>query len=86
MDLSTVDLSIDGGARMSFTNPTAPSDRLDWELFTVPFTATGTTRPTSPSSSGVSRITTSAHSTTCRSRPPSPNPPPLFSWESEPPA
>jgi Protein of unknown function (DUF642) len=40
---STVDLSVDGGARRSFTNPTAPSDRLDWELFTVPFTATGAT-------------------------------------------
>lgn len=40
---STVDLSINGGARMSFTNPTDPRDRLDWELFTVPFTATGTT-------------------------------------------
>ncbi len=40
---STVDLSINGGARMSFTNPIAPTDRLDWELFTVPFTATGAT-------------------------------------------
>ncbi|QEH39106.1 Carbohydrate binding domain protein [Aquisphaera giovannonii] len=40
---STVGLSIDGGARMSFTNPTAPSDRLDWERFAVQFTATGAT-------------------------------------------
>jgi hypothetical protein len=36
---STVDLSIDGGSRVSFTNPTAPNNMLDWELFTVPFTA-----------------------------------------------
>lgn len=37
---ATVDLSIDGGARVSYTNPTAPATRLDWELFTVEFTAT----------------------------------------------
>lgn len=36
---STVDLSIDGGSRMSFTNPIAPNNMLDWMLFTVPFTA-----------------------------------------------
>jgi hypothetical protein len=40
---STVDLSIDGGTRTSFTNPTAPSDHLDWEQFTESFTATGAT-------------------------------------------
>jgi hypothetical protein len=40
---STVDLSIDGGARVGYTNPIAPSDRLDWKLFTVEFTATNTT-------------------------------------------
>jgi len=39
----TVDLSINGGARMGFTNPTAPSDRLDWRAFTVEFTATSAT-------------------------------------------
>ena len=37
---ATVDLSIDGGARTSYTNPTAPANRLDWKLFTVAFTAT----------------------------------------------
>jgi len=36
---ATVDLSIDGGSRMSFLNPNAPTDMLDWMLFTVPFTA-----------------------------------------------
>ena len=36
---STVDLSIDGGMRMSFTNPTTPSNMLNWREFTVPFTA-----------------------------------------------
>ena len=44
---TTVDLSINGGARTSYTNPTAPPDMLDWELFTVQFTATsGTTNLT----------------------------------------
>ncbi|MFT3883745.1 MAG: DUF642 domain-containing protein [Gemmatales bacterium] len=38
---ATVDLSINGGARMSFTNPAAPTDHLDWKLFSVNFTATG---------------------------------------------
>ncbi len=37
---STVDLSIDGGARLSFTNPTAPRTFMDWQLFSVDFTAT----------------------------------------------
>lgn len=36
---TTIDLSIDGGARTHFTNSTAPSDALDWQLFTVNFTA-----------------------------------------------
>jgi hypothetical protein len=36
---STVDLSIDGCPRTSFTNPTAPFDLVDWLQFTVPFTA-----------------------------------------------
>ena len=40
---ATVDLAIDGGARMSYFNPTGPSDMLDWKLFTVPFTATNAT-------------------------------------------
>ena len=35
-----VDLSIDGGTRTSYANPTAPHDMLDWEFFTVQFTAT----------------------------------------------
>ena len=37
---TTIDLSIDGGTRSSYANPTAPHDMLDWELFTVQFTAT----------------------------------------------
>ena len=37
---STVDLSINGAPRTSFTNPTAPTDHLDWKRFTVSFTAT----------------------------------------------
>lgn len=40
---TTVDLSIDGGPRVGYTNPAAPTDRLDWKGFTVSFTATGTT-------------------------------------------
>ncbi len=39
---ATVDLSIDGGPRMSFTNPTTPPDVLDWRLFSHTFTASGT--------------------------------------------
>lgn len=40
---ATVDLSINGGPRVSYFNPIGPSNMLDWKLFTVPFTATGTT-------------------------------------------
>lgn len=40
---STVDLSIDGGARVGYTNPNTPTNMLDWQLYTVQFTATGTT-------------------------------------------
>ena len=40
---SLIDLSINGGPRTTYTNPTAPSNMLDWELFTVPFTATQNT-------------------------------------------
>ena len=36
---STIDLSIDGGPRTSYTNPAAPTNMLDWLKFTVPFTA-----------------------------------------------
>ncbi len=39
---STVDLSIGGGGRVSFTNPTAPRTTMDWQLFTADFTATNT--------------------------------------------
>ncbi len=39
---STVDLSIDGGTRVSYTNPTTPTNMLNWELFSVQFTATTT--------------------------------------------
>jgi hypothetical protein len=37
---STVDLSIAGGPRVSFTNPTAPRNSMDWQLFSVDFVAT----------------------------------------------
>jgi hypothetical protein len=37
---ATVDLSIDGGARTHYSNPATPATMLDWELFTVDFTAT----------------------------------------------
>jgi len=40
---STVDLSINGGTRIGFTNPTAPTNMLNWESFTVDFMATGST-------------------------------------------
>ncbi|MEX0641791.1 MAG: DUF642 domain-containing protein [Pirellulales bacterium] len=40
---SIVDLSIDGGTRVSYTNPNAPTNMLDWRLFTVNFTATNST-------------------------------------------
>lgn len=44
---ATVDLSIDGGARVHHTNPNAPTNMLDWQRFTVNFTATnGTTNLT----------------------------------------
>ncbi len=40
---ATVDLSINGGARVGYFNPTGPSNMLNWKLFTVEFTATSTT-------------------------------------------
>jgi hypothetical protein len=40
---ATVDLSIDGGARAHYSNPATPSTMLDWELFTVDFTAANST-------------------------------------------
>ena len=40
---STVDLSIDGGPRVGYTNPTTPTNMLNWKLFTVQFTATSST-------------------------------------------
>ncbi|MBI5763033.1 MAG: DUF642 domain-containing protein [Planctomycetes bacterium] len=40
---ATVDLSINGGARVGYTNPIGPTNMLNWKLFTVPFTATSTT-------------------------------------------
>ena len=40
---STVDLSINGGSRQSYTNPTAPGNMLDWRQFTTSFAATGAT-------------------------------------------
>lgn len=40
---TTVDLSINGGARTSYFNPASPTNMLDWKLFTVDFTATSST-------------------------------------------
>ena len=41
---STVDLSIDGGARVHYTNTdTPPTTFVDWKLFTVDFMATSST-------------------------------------------
>jgi len=37
---ATVDLSISGGPRVSYTNPSAPNNMLNWRPFTVNFTAT----------------------------------------------
>jgi hypothetical protein len=37
---STVDLSINGGARVGFTNPSTPTTELDWMQFSVSFSAT----------------------------------------------
>lgn len=37
---STVDLSIAGGPRVSFTNPAAPRTSMDWRLFSADFVAT----------------------------------------------
>lgn len=38
---STVDLSIDGGTRAPFTNPSASTSTLEWAPFSVDFTASG---------------------------------------------
>ena len=40
---ATVDLSINGGPRVPFHNPIAPSNMLNWQQFTVPFVAVSTT-------------------------------------------
>lgn len=40
---ATVDLSINGSARVGYHNPIGPSNMLDWKLFTVDFTATSAT-------------------------------------------
>lgn len=37
---STVDLQIGAGARVGYHNPNAPTTNLDWQQFTVDFTAT----------------------------------------------
>ena len=39
---TTVDLSIDGSPRAHFLNPAAPTNALDWKLFSVNFVATQT--------------------------------------------
>jgi hypothetical protein len=38
---ATVDLSIDGGARLSFTNPDVINGMVDWKPFSLTFTAVG---------------------------------------------
>lgn len=38
-----VDLSINGGARVSYTNPTAPTNQLNWLQVVVPYLATSAT-------------------------------------------
>lgn len=38
---ATIDLSINGGPRVSYTNPNAPTDMLNWKQFTAAFVATG---------------------------------------------
>lgn len=40
-DASTVDLTINGGPRVSYFNPATPSTMLDWKPFSTMFTATG---------------------------------------------
>lgn len=40
---ATIDLSINDGARTSYSNPTAPTDHVDWKQFSVQFTATSST-------------------------------------------
>ncbi|MBS0658908.1 MAG: DUF642 domain-containing protein [Verrucomicrobia bacterium] len=40
---ATVDLSIDGGGRVSYFNPNTTPNALNWLQFTVPFVATSTT-------------------------------------------
>jgi Protein of unknown function (DUF642) len=40
---ATVDLSINGGARVPYSNPSAPTNMLDWQLFTANFIATSST-------------------------------------------
>ena len=40
---TTVDLSINGSAREHYTNPNAPTNMLNWQSFTVNFTATSST-------------------------------------------
>jgi hypothetical protein len=40
---TTVDLSIDGGPRVSYTNPAVPTTSLNWLRFEAPFTAAGPT-------------------------------------------
>jgi len=43
---STIDLSINGGPRVSYTNPVGPTNMLNWQQFVVPFVATGATNLT----------------------------------------
>jgi hypothetical protein len=38
---ATVDLSIDGGARTTYANPTAPTNAMNWKLFSTNFVAKG---------------------------------------------
>lgn len=42
-DASSIDVQIDAGPRVRFTNPIAPSNMLHWQQYVVPFAAAGST-------------------------------------------
>jgi Protein of unknown function (DUF642)/PEP-CTERM motif len=57
---STIELSIDGQPRVSYTNPATPTTSLDWMQFNVGFVATGTSTSLSFYNGGASNNFTSA--------------------------
>lgn len=71
---STVDLSIDGGARSSYSNPTAPSDALNWRRFTTTFVAlSGTTAITFYNGGELGNFNTSLDNVTVSAVPETPS-------------